>query len=666
MCGVASIVRFDGPVDRADLRRMCSAISHRGPDGAGYALLENGRVGLGHVRLSIVDLAGGDQPIYNEDQSLAVICNGEIYDYDQLHKHLIGRGHAFRTRSDSELIVHLYEEYGTDLFRWLNGEFAFVLWDGRQRRLLVGRDPCGIKPLYYHAGSKEMLFCSEVKGIYALDRIKRGLSRRYLAGPALGIYVSDPCALEGVRTLRPGHYLVVESDGTWNEKPHYRPQFNICPEMSFTEATGAIRTKLTTAVQRRLAADVPIHAYLSGGLDSTIICGLMAQMGARPTCFNVGFPDSPFDESGKARQVAAHFGLPFESVPCSKELIAENIARAVYCTEMPLNNYNAVAKTVLSGYVRSRGVKVCLTGEGSDELFAGFPFFKLEKLWSMELEGGTEAAKARVLWKRFKKLEARTEGYLWETGDAWKKMTRVFGYPSFFAMRARHARRCIKAFYDMEGLGLTKEDMPEAILAGAVDGEMMARLDPLNKTRLVTFNQLYNAVIPTLGDRVEMINSLECRPPFLDRELLDLAGTIPPQHFIDMDRLREKNLLREAFRDMLPSAIQAEHKHTFLAPAWTSFARTRAGRALFEDLLSPAAIRRVGVFRPWTVLLARRALERIPMPISFARKIDALIGTMLTTHLLHQQFVENRIRTDNQFPMTDRSPEIIRGQKQAA
>lgn len=666
MCGVASIVRFDSTVDSADLRRMCSAIAHRGPDGAGFAILDGGRIGLGHVRLSIVDLAGGDQPIYNEDYSSAVICNGEIYDYDRLQRHLGERGHVFRTRSDSELIIHLYEEYGDDLFRWLNGEYAFVLWDGRRRRLLVGRDPCGIKPLYYHAGTREMLFCSEVKGIYALDRIERGLSARYLAGPALGIYVSDPCALEGVRTLKPGHFLAVEVDGAWKETPHYRPQFQVQPDMTFQEATGAIRDKLTRAVHRRLAADVPIHAYLSGGLDSTIVCGLMSQMGPRPTCFNVGFPDSPFDESGKARQVAHHFGLPFESVPCSKELIAENIARAVYCTEMPLNNYNAVAKTVLSGYVRSRGVKVCLTGEGSDELFAGFPFFKLEKLWSMELEGGSEAARARVLWQRFKKLEARTEGLLWETGAAWKKMTRVFGYPSFFAMRARYARRCIKAFYDVEGLGLTRADMPEAILASSVDSKHMAELDPLNKTRLVTFNQLYNAVIPTLGDRVEMINSLECRPPFLDRELLDLAGTIPPRHFIDMDRLREKNLLGEAFRDMLPRAIQAEHKHTFLAPAWTSFARTRAGRVLFEDLLSPAAIRRVGIFRPWTVVLARRALERVPMPLGLARKIDALIGTMLTTHLLHRQFVEQRIRTDDHFPISDRSPGNVMSQNRAA
>jgi asparagine synthase (glutamine-hydrolysing) len=667
MCGIASIVRFDdSPVDSTDLRRMCSAIAHRGPDGAGFALLDHGSVGLGHVRLSIVDLAGGDQPIYNEDQSIAVICNGEIYDYPQIRTDLIRRGHHFGTRSDSELLVHLYEEYGAKFFDRLNGEFAFILWDGRRRQLIAGRDPCGIKPLYFHASPHEILLCSEVKGIFALSRVERQLSTRYLTGPALGVYVDNPCAFKNVHTVRPGHYLVVEPNGGWREVEHYRQSFAVREEMTFADASDAVREKLTAAVRRRLAADVPVHAYLSGGLDSTIVCGLLAQAGARPTCFNVGFPDSPYDESAKARHVAQHFGLPFETVPCSQELIAENVAKTVYCTEMPLNNYNAVAKTVLSGYVRSRRVKVCLTGEGADEMFAGFPFFKLEMLWRMEQAGGAQATQARALWKRFLAMEYRTEGLMWQSGDAWKKMTRVFGYPSFFAVRARNARNCVRAFYDRKGLGLTRDDMPESILKNSVDRERMAGLDPFNKTRLLTFNQLYNAVIPTLGDRVEMINSLECRPPFLDREVLDLAGMIPSRHFIDMERLREKNLLYQAFRDMLPPVFETEHKHTFMAPAWTSFARTRAGRPMFAELLSSATTRKVGVFRPWVVALARRVLDWCPLPRGFARRLDALIGTILTTHLLHQQFVENCIACDPRFPMTDRSPQNLDARKLTA
>jgi asparagine synthase (glutamine-hydrolysing) len=572
MCGISSIMRFDeNQVDPVDLRRMCSAIAHRGPDDAGFALLRGGCVGLGHVRLSIVDLGGGHQPLFNEDRTLAVICNGELYDYPRFRRELTQQGHVFRTSSDSELLVHLYEQHGLDFLRLLNGEFAFVLWDDRRRRLIAGKDRCGVKPLYYHATGREMLLCSEVKGIYALDRVERKLSPRYLAGPALGIYEEDASCFVNVRPLRPGHYLVVEADGSHSECAYYRQLFNV-RQMSFREASAEVRRQLTVAVKRRLAADVPVHAYLSGGLDSTIICGLMAQSGARFTCYNVGFPDTGYDESNKARQVAKHFGQDFESIPCSHERIADNIERAVHFTEMPLNNYNSIAKMILSGYVRSRGQKVCLTGEGADELFGGYPYFKLEQLWRTQMAGGEAQRRSQALQRQFRKREARSEGLLWQRSQRWRRATGMFGYPSFFHLRARDARSCVKAFYDIEGLGLAPEDMPENILRASADPSRLKGLDPFNATRLLTFNQLYNLVIPALGDRVEMANSLECRPPFLDPELLELAGTIPPQYFIDVERLREKHLLREAFRDLLPAVMHAESKHPFLAPSILGFA----------------------------------------------------------------------------------------------
>ena len=222
MCGIASIVRLgQDRVEPSDLARMCSAIAHRGPDGAGYALLDQGRVGLGHVRLSIVDLASGGQPLYNEDYSVAAVCNGELYDYQELRDDLAARGHQFRTSSDSELLVHLYEEYDTDLFRHLQGEFAFLLWDARKRRLIAGRDPCGIKPLYYAVTAREIVLASEVKAIYALGRVDRGLCHRYMTGPALGIYREELTPFANVHPVRPGHFLVIEADGSHHESVHY-------------------------------------------------------------------------------------------------------------------------------------------------------------------------------------------------------------------------------------------------------------------------------------------------------------------------------------------------------------------------------------------------------------------------------------------------------------
>jgi asparagine synthase (glutamine-hydrolysing) len=655
MCGIAGIVRFDNaPVESTDIRRMCSAIAHRGPDDAGFALFD--RVGLGHVRLSIVDVGAGHQPLHNEDHSIAVICNGEIYDYADHQRELTRRGHRLRTSSDSELLVHLYEEYGADLLHHLNGEFAFILWDDRRKRLLAGRDPCGIKPLYYHASANELLLCSETKGIYALDRVERKLSTRYLVGPALGIYLNDASAFENVCSLRPGHYLIVEQGKTPSECEYFRPHFDADDSMSFADATAAIRERLTAAVRRRLAADVPVHAYLSGGLDSTIICGLMAECGANFTCYNVGFPDSPYDESKKARRIAEHFGQRFETVPCNQEKIAENLARAVYCAEMPLNNYNSVAKTILSGYVRSRGQKVCLTGEGSDELFAGYPYFKLELLWRMQAAGGSLARESRALQKRFRAAEYRSEGLLWDRSERWKRSSKLFGYPSYFNLRARDANQCVRRFFDIERLGLTAADMPSEILRRSVDAKQLEGLDPFNKSRLLTFNQLYNIVIPALGDRVEMANSLECRPPFLDRELIELAGAIPPRYLIDLERLREKNLLRIAFADLLPPVLQKEHKHPFLAPTWASIGRTRAGRHLFAEFLSSAKMRSAGIFRPAAINLARLVMKWCPLPRGLARKMDAFLGTVLTTHMLHEQFIATRIFSDANFPMVDRSP----------
>lgn len=667
MCGIASIQRWDHePVDPADLRRMCSAIAHRGPDDAGLALLGRNTVGLGHVRLSIVDLGGGHQPLYNEDHSIAVVANGEIYDYPRLHTELTARGHRFRTRSDSELLVHLYEEYGTELLGHLNGEFAFILWDNRSRRLLAAKDPCGVKPLYCYRTPHEMMFCSEAKGILAVERVPRALSTRYLTGPALGVYVDDASAFDQVKSVRPGHFMLVEADGQCREQAYYQPSFVVEEQMTFDDAAAAVRERLTTAVRRRLAADVPVHAYLSGGLDSTLICGLMAQAGQRFTCYNVGFPDSPYDESAKARRIAEHYGQQFETIPCNQELIAGNIAKAVYATEMPLSNYNSIAKMILSGHVRRRGVKVCLTGEGSDELFAGYPYFKLELLWRLWAAGGAEERAARALHKRFCALEARSQGLLWDGSERWRRATDVFGYPSFFHLRARDAERCLSTFFELKNLAVRPEDRPRSILQSSIGADRLAGLDPFNKSRLLTYNQLYNLVIPSLGDRVEMIHSLECRPPFLDRELIDLAGAIPPRHFMDINQLREKRLLHEAFRGLLPPAFDREHKHPFLAPTWTSIARTQAGRSLFAEFMAPAALRAVGVFRPRRVALLRGVLSWCPLPRGLARKLDALLGTILTVQVLHHLFVENRVACDPHFPMADRSPEWMAEPRRAA
>ena len=277
MCGINMILKKDrSPAEREDITRMCSAISHRGPDGAGYALLDSGALAFGHVRLSIIDLQEGDQPLYNEDGSICITFNGEIYDYKRLREELIDQGHRFRTHSDTEVIVHLYEQHGMDFIHRLNGEFAFIIWDGRNRRLLAARDRCGVKPLFYWETEQEILISSEVKGIFALNRVPRSINPDYMIGPMLGVFPRAISAFEGIRNLNPGHFLIVESEGRSREVPYWQPTFKTNPAISFTEAKDEVRRLFTRAVERRMVADVPVGTYLSGGLDSTLVCGLTA------------------------------------------------------------------------------------------------------------------------------------------------------------------------------------------------------------------------------------------------------------------------------------------------------------------------------------------------------------------------------------------------------
>jgi asparagine synthase (glutamine-hydrolysing) len=629
-------------------------MAHRGPDGSGYAVMNRGGLGLGHVRLAVRDLEGGDQPIYNEDGSVAVVANGEFYDYEEQRRELEGLGHHFRARSDTELVVHLYEEWGASGFKRLRGEFAFVLWDERRGELLAAKDPVGVKPLYYRLSAAEVLIASEVKGILALERVERAFSPRYLTGPLLGVYPSDPSVFAGVSSLKPGHYLRVDRKGKIEERAYGGTVNEVDARLSFSDTLECVRQHLTRAVRRRLVADVPVHCYLSGGIDSAIVCALMAREGRRVTAYNVAFPDSPFDESPKARAVAAHLGASFETLACSDALLAEHLTKTVYHLEMPLFNPNSVAKQLLSGFVRSFGQRVCLTGEGGDEVFAGYPYFKLEAIWRLMLQGGESRRRAQILWRRFREMEARSEGLLWDKRVRWQDTEGLYGYPSYIHVRAVEARSWIPRLYQVERLGITAEHDPEVVFRESFPPEKLRGLHPLNVTRLMSMNQLHGAVIPALGDRVEMANAVECRTPFLDTDLLDFSWTIPSEYFIDIERLREKRILHEAYKDILPGNVREDHKHPFLAPPWARFADTKPGRQLFEEFLSREAIARAGIYRPELIAWARWLWRWHPAR-SVRRRLDVLLGIVVSMHILHRLFIENRVSSDSEFPLVDRS-----------
>src|SRR4051812_6935148 len=273
MCGISAVHRLDGSVpETSDIRRMCSAIEHRGPDGAGFARMAGGSVLLGHTRLSIIDLESGAQPLFNEDGTIGITFNGEIYDYQAHRERLLAAGHHFKTRSDTEVLVHLYEEHGMDFLDMLNGEFALVIYDSRQRRLVAARDRMGVKPLFYSVQGQELLIASEAKSILALPRVPRELSADYLMGSHLGAFPAGVSPFEGIRSLRPGHAFVATRHGVGPEVAYWKPSFQVDETMSFEDAKGRVRELFVAAVKRRMVADVPVGTYLSGGLDSSLVC----------------------------------------------------------------------------------------------------------------------------------------------------------------------------------------------------------------------------------------------------------------------------------------------------------------------------------------------------------------------------------------------------------
>ncbi len=655
MCGINAIIKKKGIAEISDIRRMGSVLQHRGPDGAGFASLKNGAILFGHNRLSIIDFHEGHQPLFNQDGSVCITFNGEIYDYKSHREDLLRRGHLLRTQSDTEVIVHLYDEFGLDFIHKLNGEFAFVIWDEKKQLIMAARDRAGVKPLFYYENNDEILISSEVKGIFALPRVPRAINPDYMMGPVWGAFPASVSAFKNIQSLKPGHFLMVDVAGIASEKKYWQHSFQPNHNGTFQEAKEDVRRLLTQAVERRMVADVPVGAYLSGGLDSTLVCGLMAARSNNVKAFSVGFGNTIYDESNAARQIAQHYGAQFEAIDCNDELLAENFLKTVHHAEQPMVNPNSIAKQVLSQLVRARGYKVCLTGEGADEVFGGYAYFKQEHLWRMMLAGGDESTLGKDLYDRFRTLESRSEGILWNRGNKWKKISPLFGYPSFHHLRALESNLFSRLALQKSVIDQSVASTPEQYFEQQFSFDDLSKMDPFNASKRITFNQLSSYIIPTLGDRVEMANSVECRTPFLDRDLLEYTSTLDPKHFMDINTLREKHLLKQAFSDMLPQIVKQVHKHPFLSPSWLSLAKTKMGRELKGEFLSSGMAKKAGIFNPSFLRRIKFYWKVLPVKTNLWKRVDVMSGLLLTTHALHQQFVEKPQSADPDFGLVDRS-----------
>jgi len=652
MCGISAVYHLNHSLVNIDkLIRSCSTIAHRGPDGAAYATLSQGQLGLGSVRLSIVDVDGGMQPLFSIDKNIALVCNGEIYDYQIWKTQLQSEGYIFQTNSDSELIIHLYNKFGVEFLRKLNGEFAFVLWDERKKQLLVARDRSGVKPLFYYLDSKILIISSEIKGIFSYPEVPRQISLEYLSTAALGMTTGNALAFDEINNLRPGHYFTIKNAVYSGEIGYQNWDFNPDYNISFQDSIELVRSSIKNAVLRRLVADVPVNCYLSGGLDSTIICGLMSEHVSKFTAFHASFPNSRFDESQQAGMIASHFGQTMETIHCTNELLVTNLLDTVKHVEMPLPNCNSIAKFLLSRFVNLNNGKVCITGEGADEVFGGYAYFKLEHIWQKRLSSALSKNEFDEMWNRFQKLEYRSLGLNWNKTNAWKKNNSKYTFPNYLYLNSIKTGSIIPWLFQEV---FNRDYLAEKVL-DYYPPNKINNLHPFNASRLMSFETLAGGIIPLLGDRVEMANSLECRTPFLDTDVIDLATKFPPEHFINLKELRGKYVLHQAFKDFFPEKLKQTQKHPFLSPSWKSILANPKGYELLNEYLSTDRIKRLGIFDPLVVNTLKMIWLKGSEKCSVVKRLDPLIGILLTTHMLHELFIENNEHMNKNFVMEDRS-----------
>ncbi len=637
MCGIVGIFHNGlRHVDNPAVRRMTRALIHRGPDGEGFHA-EPG-IGLGHRRLSIIDLTGGQQPLCNEDGTIWVTFNGEIFNYIELRADLEKRGHRFKTQSDTETIVHLYEEKGLDFVDHLNGQFAIALWDRTKRRLVLTRDRVGIRPLFHATlGDDTLLFGSEIKAILAHGAIKAEIDP-VAVGQVSTLWVTLPprTAFKGIDELAPGRMLVLEN-GRRKEHQYWRHQFPREHEYEVRSASywqEKVREGLHDAVRLQLRADVPVAAYLSGGLDSSIISALIKRNHINDLMtFSVGFADARYDEGEFQQQMVRHLGTDHRQIEVDTGDIGAAFADVVWFAERPMMRTAPAPLLRLAGMVRENGIKVVLTGEGADEIFGGYNLFredKVRRFWARNPESRWRSSllsrlygyidrdpKAESFWRMFFRngIENTDDPY-YSHRIRWNNtshMKRLFA-PEFRAQ--------------MQSEEALMADLDSYLDPGREKWHPLCRAQYLEMS---LFMSCY--LLNSQGDRMMMGRSVEGRVPFLDHRLIELAATIPPKFKIRS--LEEKYILKSAFADLLPPAIVNRPKKPYRAPIAECFLPGKdnlAAELMMENELRQSGFANVAAFGK----IMKKAAGH---ESALSERDEMAVATMASLQLLQRQFV---------------------------
>ena len=622
MCGIAGIVTRDGaPVAKRLVAGMCGALRHRGPDDEG--LVTGSGACLGMRRLAIIDPAHGHQPMSNEDGSVQVVLNGEIYNYRELRRRLIRNGHQVRTHSDTETIAHLYEEHGAGLVEHLRGMFAFAVWDERRRTLLLARDRLGVKPLYYLEDGRRLAFASELKALLRLPGVEPEID--WGAAAHLFAYLTTPrtkSIVRGIRKLPPRHVLLATPGQPSWIAPYWEVRFEPDRSRRPEERVEELKALLDESIRLRLVSDVPVGAFLSGGLDSSAVVAAMARQVSGPIqTFTIGFNEPEYDERPAARLVAGAFGTEHHELLLDPDLTSE-IETIAWHLDEPFGDSSAIP-TYMVSKLASRHVKVVLTGDGGDEVFAGYDRYVVE-----------------AQRRRRRRVPAFLRGPLGRLAAALPPQTR--GRNFLRSLSLTGPERYLDAATLLRQDALERLLRPEAHAAMSRSdaetdrGGLRERWgsDWLGAAQWHDLTSSLPLDILTKVDRMSMAHSVEAREPLLDHRLIEWAATLPPE-----DRLRgttTKWIFRQAIRDMVPQAILDRPKRGFAVPLGRWF-RGRLDGTL-RDLLLSRRSRERGVFEP-------REIERLIAAHERGRPLDLELWTLMSFELWCRAFQDAGPRT---------------------
>lgn len=654
MCGIAGVFAStpSQAIDSQTLVNMAAIMNHRGPDSYGYCNPADMGVGMSHARLSIIDLDEnrGRQPFWLDGGQTMCVHNGEFYEFQRIRTDLIAAGVDFTSKSDSEVLPALFRKFGmNDTLTRLRGEFAFSLYDEMEDTLYLVRDRFGIKPLYWTQTDDAIIYGSEVKVVLAHPDVKPELDSEGLFHQLIQVMVPGTTAFKGIQQVEPGHMLkITRKNGEFQIETHKYwdmdfPLIGTREEHTDDYYIEGVRRELIDAVQVRLNADVPVGCYLSGGIDSCSILGLASGIEQEPLkAFTISFDNADYDESDIATEMAESVDADQEILKLNADLLYNNFARTIWHTERTIYNTLAVAKLMMSQQVRHVNYKVVLTGEGSDELFAGYPAFRQDMfLHGME---GLDANQASEWRESLETSNALFKGAMLPKDEyVSEELNKKIGFtPSCLQPWlgcTDHARKLIHSEHraNIEGYE------PGTAIANKLDDSFLSERHPLDKAQYVWIKTMLEGQILTWGgDRVDMANSMEARPPFLDHKLAEFAVTIPPEMRIRGSK--EKYVLREAMKGVLPETLYKREKFAFMAPpAHTDEKKWKKLRSLLEQYASRDKVEKAGLLDADYLETLIEKQESADTDNSEKVQVDAILNHALGVMILHHHFIERNI-----------------------